>query len=63
METVVTIEQFFKEEQTHCQECSMCESIIVSSVYRMTFDVGRKIIETDIILCNSCYNAVKDKDA
>lgn len=48
----------FKEEQTACEPCFLCDDIIYSSTYRLVFDIANRTEETEIILCQSCYNAV-----
>lgn len=48
----------YQEEKTECQPCYVCEDVIYSNVYRLVFTLSGKIEETNICLCNSCYNAV-----
>jgi hypothetical protein len=58
MGQIVSIEQVWKEEQTQCQTCVVCKDIIYSSVYRLTVDVNDKEIKTEVVLCNSCKDAI-----
>lgn len=53
------IVKIWHEEETECQQCVMCEEIIYSNVYRLCFKIAERTEETNIILCQSCYNAVQ----
>ena len=59
-EALLEISFEWKEEKTQCQTCYVCEDTIYSNVYRLIFNIGEKINETDIILCNSCINAISE---
>lgn len=52
----------FKEEPTKCEPCVVCEDLIFSKVYRMVVLVGNTREETNIILCNSCFDAFSKQD-
>lgn len=60
MDVLVEISKHWHEEETECQTCILCENTIYTNVYRLCIKIGERVDETNIILCQSCYNAVKE---
>lgn len=58
----IKIDHEFREEQTECQLCTVCEEVIYSAAYRLCIHFGTKTEETDIVLCNSCKDAIQKQD-
>lgn len=59
-EVLLEISFYWKEEKTECQPCYLCNDIIYSDAYRLIFNIGEKVNETNIVLCNSCFNAIQE---
>lgn len=63
MSAIVKIEAVWKEERATGEPCCACTDKMYLSQYRFTVDLGDRRINTDFIICNSCHDLLKDKDA
>lgn len=61
-EVILKIELEWREVPTTCEPCSMCEEIIYGKQYRLFLNTKceKGEPETEIILCQSCYECVKE---
>lgn len=59
-DVILNIETYWEEKSATCQPCEVCEDMIVSAAHELMMKVGEKIISSDIVLCNSCYDLIKD---
>jgi hypothetical protein len=67
MNAGISTSQVWVKEPTDASMCSGCESIIVSAKYVLSVEVKMmnksEIIPSNTVLCESCYEARKLKDA
>lgn len=62
----VSIHRFFNEENHLLEKCKTCNDMIFSKSYRLyvSSDVNglrKKAIPTQLIVCESCYEAIENK--
>ena len=48
----------WEKEPTQCQDCFICQDKIFSDANRLIFVIGEKESESDIVLCNSCFDGL-----
>lgn len=58
-EVFFKIESFWQKEPTKCEPCFLCEDLIFSDTNRLCFKIGNRIDQSDICLCNSCFELIK----
>lgn len=67
IEIAVTCDKWFAKMQTDCRKCSVCSEPIYSDmlVLLMQLHVGGEsignVIETDVALCQSCCEIIKEQ--
>lgn len=63
MSAIVKIEVVWVREYATGGVCTTCGDYLYLIQYRFTVDAGEKTINTDLVICNPCYDLLKDKDA
>lgn len=54
----ISIKAFWQKEQTDLGNCACCAETIYSDQNRLAFVCGNNFTETEIVICNSCYETI-----
>lgn len=61
-EATIIFKQHWVKEPTNLSNCSACEDIIFSDMNVPVFKAGDITACVDIVLCDSCYNAIEHEE-
>lgn len=54
----ISIRAFWQKEQTDLGNCACCAETIYSNQNRLAFVCGGRFTETEVVICNSCYEII-----
>lgn len=57
----IQIRAFWQKEQTDLGNCACCAETIYSNLNRLAFVCGDRFTETEIVICNSCYETIDNE--
>lgn len=57
----IQIRAFWQKEQTDLGNCACCAETIYSDQNRLAFVCGETFTETEVVICNSCYETIDNE--
>lgn len=58
----INLRMFWQKEPTDLGNCMCCQDTIYSDLNRLCFVCGETFTETEVVICNSCYERSKKNE-